>query len=340
MKITNTEIDNIAEVIYSHADQRESFLGGHFISEYTDCPWKFFFKYVLGWSNIQNQVYFTRGQALHIAIESYLTKALTYNEALYFPRYYIMDKSIFNSPQESDQELDLVTAMMKAWLENYGESDPENYIEVEHEIEHTIHLSNGFPITVRMDRVVEEKSTKNLLIFDTKTTSQTMERMLQSFRLGTQGQTYMYAFKEIFKKEPAGIILDVIRGRTLMAGPTVEVYRPPLITYDRYKLIQWEMNMIGILSEMTQKVKTYYENPDMAEFLFYRNPGKCAVFGCPYSDLCLRNVVEYTINNPHNPPVGFINDPWVEEHNLKDVLIQPEYLSKLFYDLSVQKTIV
>ena len=44
-------------------EHRESFMGGHFLSVYVECPWKFYFRYILGLMPIENQRFFIRGQA-------------------------------------------------------------------------------------------------------------------------------------------------------------------------------------------------------------------------------------------------------------------------------------
>ena len=327
-------------ILSSEEEHRESFLGGHFIETYQKCPWLFFLKYVLGFQANSSKRYFIRGQAIHSAIEYYLTSNQTIDDiqiTQHIPTIYIdmhmndyKDEDIYLSDRE------LVFHMIYEWLYEYLSFNPDidKYETIEIEKQHIITLENGFPLTVRVDRLVRSKETGRLIVIDTKTTKNSPAKTINSFRLGNQGLMYLYAINQVYNEKPAGVIVDVLVGSALKYSFKAEPFRSSLITYKDYDFVQWEMNIIGVLSEITQKVKTYYEGQLPPEFLFPRNPSNCSFMGCPYSDIC---------RQPHQPnklPPGYTRDSWVDEKLLENISTNRSYIERLLYNLTVNKEVL
>lgn len=317
-------------------EHRESFLGGHFISLYQECPWKFFLKYILGYIKPTEQRYFVRGQALHSGIEHYLTSSVKNPDITQLIPLAYMNMHRDEITETFNDDIELVLMMITEWIDQYHTQDPDNlyYEEVECEQQHIITLSNGFPITVRLDRLVRSKTTGRLIVIDTKTTKNNMSNVIQSMTMDNQGLMYLYAVEQIYGEKPAGIIVDIIQGKLLKYRKEANVFRSKLITFSNYAYLQWEMNIIGLLSEIAQKTKTFYDNALPPEFLFPRSANKCSFMGCEYSDICRRHPSYDKI------PPGYSRDPWTDQHKLKDIVLDPSYIDKLLYEMTVHNNLI
>lgn len=326
---TNAEYKKALSLLDKETEHRESFLGMHFINTYQKCPWKFFLKYVLGFMKDTNPRYFIRGQAIHSAIEHFLN-GVDIKTVRQMPIAYIhMHKDKYHDDEERNTDVSLVQEGINEWLKENSD-DLEIYEEIEHETPHVIYLSNGFPITVRLDRLVRSKETGRLYIIDTKTTKNNMSSILKQLRYGYQGIGYMYAVWKIYNEKPAGVIGDILLMKANKYSNRIESFRSPVITYSDYAYIQWEMNIIGLLSEISQKVKAFYNNELPEEVLFSRNPSDCQFMGCEYESICQRHNTFDVI------PEGFYRDPWVDEDKVKELITDRNILDNMLYDLTVK----
>lgn len=340
VEIGGSLYNQATEFLKNQPEHRESFLGGHFIETYQKCPWLFFLKYVLGFQSNGSKRYFIRGQALHSGIEYYLTHFFSQEEisiSQYIPLVYLeLYKDSYKEDETFYADRELVFRMMKDWLFEYIEMKPDsdNYKTVEVERQHIIPLSNGFPITVRIDRLVRSKQTGRLIVIDTKTTKNNPNQTENSMKLGNQGLSYLWAVEKVYNEKPAGVIVDILVGKQLKYEMKTDCYRSKLITFKRYDFIQWEMNLIGLLSELTQKVRTYYEGQLPPEFLFPRNPANCSFMGCPYADIC---------RQPHEPnqlPPGYERDEWIDEGMLKEIATNRSTIEQMLYNMTIKKEVL
>lgn len=328
------------EILQTDGGHRESFLGGHFIETYQECPWKFFLKYVLGLVEKSSKRYFIRGQSIHSGIEYWLTSNQTQDD-IYITQYIPYAYMNMHQTEYTDEDMfigdrELVFKMMYSWLFEYIEITPDenNYETIEVEKQHIVNLPNGFPLTIRIDRLVRSKQTGRLIVIDTKTTKNNPSQVTNAMTVGNQGLSYLWAIEKVYNEKPAGVIVDIIVGKQLKYDMKVEPYRSKLITFKKYDFLQWEMNIIGVLSEITQKVKTYYEGQLPPEFLFPRNTSKCSFMGCPYSDIC---------RQPHQPdklPLNYERDEWVDQGLLKDITTKRSTIEQMLYSMVVRKEVL
>jgi len=291
---------------YLSKPHRESPMGGHFFGVYSECPWKFFLRYVLGFQPTESQRYFIRGQAIHSGIELCIDDGFDPATGLSTAVGYVdLHADELGVDYEDDRKL--VSAMMMEWTNEYAtggaKPDSARYTELGREVEGVLRLSNGYEISIRFDRVVRCRQTGRILIIDTKTTSRSISSPFRSLTQGVQAISYLLAGTQLYGEAPLGFIADVIVGKHLKAGPSVLVQRSPLITFSKYAGIQYELNMIGLLSEITQKVKTYQSGELPCEMLFPRSTALCSMWNCPFENICRRRP------DPAVVPLGFTHDP-------------------------------
>jgi hypothetical protein len=96
-------------------------------------------------------------------------------------------------------------------------------------------------------------------------------------------------------------IIDVMYTRGKISSSERSV---PFIRSSR-ELALFEMNMFGLINEVSQKVESLKTYP--APILFPRHGAFCGLFGCEYEHICRQAL------SPKNIPPGFVRDSWYEE---------------------------
>ena len=104
----------------------------------------------------------------------------------------------------------------------------------------------------------------------------------------------------------------------------MECTRGPLLTFAPYAVLQWEMNTVAWLSEISQKVKAFKEGIYPEEVLFQRKGGY-GCKNCPFVDICRRKV------QPGEVPPGFITDSWSGTDEAMTLLQSDKYADRMFY---------
>lgn len=315
-----------AEELYQRdGEHRESFLGGHFMSTYKDCPRAFFFKYLMRLASAQEHSFFILGSALHGGIELFYRGEPQEVCEAYAALYIEKNIMVYKDHEAMIKDKEKAPLMITSWFEEYVHSGiEERYDFVEAEVEHMISLPNGYPQTVRLDRLMYDKELARYVVFDIKTTSRSLATPIKGMQLGDQALMYLYAVRQVYGSEPAGLITDVIYHRTLAAGPRVECTRGPLITFSPYAFLQWEMNSVAWLSEISQKVKAFKTGTWPEEVLFPRKGGYGCT-NCPFNDICRRKIAVDEL------PSGFKRDTWSGSAEAMTLLQSEKYDERLFY---------
>jgi hypothetical protein len=303
---------------------RESFLGGHFFSVYNECPRKFFMRYVCGLKAVGGERHFVRGQAIHSGLEYFFTYGKDPEVCLKTAQTYMeLNRRKLGDAYEDDY--DLVSDMLTEWVKNNSErySTEQSPRVLACEQESMLTLPNGFQLTVRFDRV-EEDSYGRICIIDTKTTGRSFSSAYDGLLHGDQAISYCIAGQQAYGELFRGVIGEVLVGKMLKAGPVSSTHLTPRITYGTYPQQQYMIGMIGLISEITQKVKALRFQMYPAELLFYRKTDRCSWLGCEYRDICRRNI------QPENPlPGGFVRDEWFSDGTLQSFPTPSEMLDQM-----------
>lgn len=304
MNLTNEVKADALDIYKIDGEHRESFLGGHFISTYKDCPRQFWFKYINRLTKNTSKAHFILGSAVHGGIEQWY-RMKDEDIAMAYAWVYINEnRKTYDDDERWLKDLEKAPKMVEAWLEAWILSGKEKDLKfIEAEIEHTINLPNGFPLTVRLDRLMYDENLNRYVIYDVKTTSRSVGTPISGMELGDQGLMYNYAVKQVYGETPAGLVVDVLYHRSLASGPSINVARSGLIDFADYAYLQWELNTISWLSEISQKTKTLMAGTYPEEILFPRKGGYSCM-NCPFNDICRRKVIKGDI------PPGFERDNW------------------------------
>ena len=301
--------------------RRESPSGWHFYSLYWECPRRHYFKYGCGLQPIKTPKALIFGGCMHEAIAFYYEHWGLEPDNLIeatiecFREETI--KRVAEYERSDEYEADLVRGplLLKKWHDTWYKNDKKKYRIVEVEKGYTLPVgpNDEFILTVRPDRVFEEKLSKRKVVPDVKTTGYSIDAPFKTADAQDQMTSYLWALKKAHPKWDVGeAFIDVLFIRKsqskdpnkLFTEPKAE--RPGIIYRSQEALAQFEMGLFGTILEVSQK----YENVGdewPAEVLFPRNGKDCSMFGCDFADICRKKIDKAFL------PDGFKRDPWLED---------------------------
>jgi hypothetical protein len=305
----------------SQQDQRrrESPAGYHFYYSYWENPRNFYLKYVLGLKPRFTPPPLLKGGCIHEAMECYYKENYnidgaikTYNDEMEARRREYEDGEKF------EDDLKGGMLMLSQWHQDWYESDKETLevVEVEKPYEFWIGPEKKLKFTVRPDRVMKNLSTGKYYVHDTKTTGWSISKAIAQADSEDQLTAYLWAIdKEHPEWKVDSGIIDVMYKRK----SKVETHRSDPIYRTNLDKIIFEMNIVGTIIEVTQKVKAVKSGVPWP-LLFPRNGRIAGLFGDPYEALSRIDV------KPGQVPVGFEKDDWSEElERLLDIVDVAEW---------------
>ena len=304
--------------------RRESPSGYHFYSLYRECPRKHYIKYGLGFVPEFTGKALIFGGSVHEAIAHYyqhwdLPADKLINSTLKaFEKDLLSRQSEYENPTDYEDDLIRGPVLLSEWHRTWYKYDKKNYKLVEVENQRTVPLgpNDEFIMTVRPDRVFEEKATKLKIVPDVKTTGYSIDASFKTAAAQDQMTSYLWALAKMEPKWQMGeCIIDVLFVRKSRAKNPKSLYgepraeRPGTIYRSEEALHQFELGLFGTIMEVSQK----YENlKDFhPEILFPRNGKDCSMFNCPYAEICRTHLDKAYL------PRGFKRDPWVEKLELQ-----------------------
>ena len=306
--------------------RRESPSGFHFYSLYRECPRKHFIKYGLGFVPQFTGKALIFGGSVHEAIAYYYNNWTVPADTLInrtlkaFEKDLLSRKDEYENPADYEDDLIRGPVLLNEWHRTWYKYDKKNYrlVEVENQRQVPLGPNDEFILTVRPDRVFEEKSSKLKIVPDVKTTGYSIDASFKTAEAQDQMTSYLWALDKMEPKWRMGeCFIDILFVRKSRAKNPKSLYgepkaeRPGTIYRDADALDQFELGLFGTIMEVSQK----YENlPDFhPEILFPRNGKDCSMFTCPYADICRTHLDKADL------PTGFTRDPWAEKQKPQKV---------------------
>ena len=287
-------------------EMRESPRGRSMLSLYKTCPRKWAFKYLKGFKAKDLSDPLILGSAIHeTQAEFYRGAPLTY--CLEYLDIFLSDAPWLRSK---------ASAMFNEWFTIIGSKDAVETIPLAIEQESEVFLPNGFRMTVRWDRVLLNKKTKEVFISDTKTTSGSASRTLQLYNYSDQPKLYIAS---IMQNKPEwlgsfrGWRTDVIYGRELKSGAiNTEVLRSEIVNFSEEEINDTLQSYATLTDDIAYHIERSKENGIAPEF--YSNSDSCFSYNrlCPYYSFC------HEIDSLSEPPGNYDLDPWLAEGKVLD----------------------
>jgi len=270
--------------------QAESSAGVHFYGLYQQCPKKFFYKYLAEVQSTTTPAALLNGKIIHkMTEEAY--KGIDLELILNTTKDYL--NSIKNNYPSQEDYLDAsykLEPMFKLWYETYLMDDLHKYEVLETEVQHKVVLPSGFTLTIRPDRILKNKTTKECCIMDTKTSSWGMVTPYETMLAEQQATAYIYGARLTYPNENIiGVVTDVLYARKNAKGYNIEVFRSPVIQRTDYQITEWIFNVSSLIDDITSRVEdlstgTPYEALFPRPMLY----PPCAKFKCEYASICSR----------------------------------------------------
>lgn len=285
-------------------DPRSSPAGIHFIQQYNQNKRIFYLKYVKGWVPMYTAPALIRGGAIADAQEYYYTHDFDAEGCIQvFEEILAGRASQYEDENQFEKDLDSWAKALLHWIDCFQEHDRKNFEILEVEQTHYPKLANGFRLTIRTDGVFRDREDGRILIREGKHTGYSIGKMYDSVRLQDQATAYQWA---IAREYPDESILGVFPDIIYMRKSKIDAKRPGIISRSKRELREFELETIGLLMEMAQKVRSLDLYPP--ELLFPRNGKDDAYFGTEYEPL-IRGARSNL--NRRLPPAGFIEDPMI-----------------------------
>ena len=298
------------------------------LSEYLECPRKYFFRYILGWTPD------TPAQDLHFGV--------CWHKAREYQLRYGYDdiQGAYNAfiecyrqkfPPETDnlytpKDPTAVVAALKKFSDTYfSDLDLNEVVELDGrkmlEVSGTVPIAKNRVIHYRMDSIMRRKDDCKVFSWDHKTTSAKYinnSRWSQQFLMSIQNGTYthvlmcMFPIESVLGVEFCGTGFEYLKRGSKQRPPGYHITLrrvPAYKTPEQMNPWLWLVNNIidDIEADMEMLECCYPSDPVMQ--CFRQNPTSCQNWkGCPYYDYCL------SWPNPlahiEEPPLGFHIEFW------------------------------
>jgi hypothetical protein len=297
------------------------------LSEYQRCPRSYFYKYILGWKTDSDQNHLWFGNCWHVAMEHLLLNGYSAQSILEAYRKF-EEKYREKFPDYTDDlHFPRIPSVALTGLSEYCGKyihDLNGYDVLYTEIAGTVPINEDRIVTFKMDAILRNKKTNQVLCREHKTTSRGGRAWEDKFKLSLQVGTYDHVMKCLFGVdfvegvEINGAIFNKGDKRKGEFG-VVKFQRIP-IKRNAYISNAWLFNINKWYDEMEMDMLSLKECSDSAPIMtaFKQNTESCTDFwGCPYMDFCLTwsNPLQHT----DQVPIGFIEEHWnpLEEDTIK-----------------------
>lgn len=281
--------------------------GYHFIDAYRSCKRAWAFRYVLGLEPDVPKAPLAMGKAIHAWQEEYFVRMfigarnieqILKDEDMSMHKILTdeIPKETFFDPDEWVKALKSAWEVCEAWARTtYDDFNSYRPLLVEEELTYPLEvMTRGgmvvVQITGRVDRLFENSRSASLLLIDTKSTANKKVDYVQKTN-EAQDQFVMYSalVQKKFGQIPI-VVLDVC------GYAPVRYERSEEFFFSADEIEDFLEGLAGSWSDLIQSLEIWEEEKllrtkatqieSVFHELFPRCTGRCAYFGCEYSDFC------------------------------------------------------
>lgn len=306
----NKKDDNMKEIKEKPEEMRESPAGRSVMSLYQECPRKWYFRYVLGWRAKALADPLALGSAVHEAQEVFYNTNFNYDKCI--------DRGLEVIKDLNPLLTDKLASALHIWHGFIGRFEREKVkvLLVEEPID--IKLPNGFVMTGRLDRLLQDLETDEIFIDDTKTTGWDLTKTFRNYTYHDQPKLYFAGFKDTFPELATkcnGWRTDgiYVRERLSKGVGTGEFYghaeRSPIVTFLDGQLGDIRNSYASFIDDMAYKLALVEKEGESPSLAFPGCGSHCLAYNkiCEYYNYCHK--VDESPSMPHN----FTRDEWVDD---------------------------
>lgn len=298
------------------------------LTDYTACPRKYFYNYVLGWKTDEPAHDLHFGESWHRAREHQLIHGYDDVQGA-FDKFITHYRSVFPESTDSLFNPKTPTAALHT-LMKFAEERGNDLLENEVVIldgEKMTEISGKVPVDdhrylhYRMDSIMRRLSDGKIFSWDHKSTtakSIVYPSWSEQFYLGIQNGTYthclycQFPIEEVLGVEFCGVGFEFLsKGSSKRPAGYYSTFKRVPAYKDPGQMNAWLWNVNRILDEIDQDMDMLMScsEDETVMMAFRMNPNSCTMYrGCPYHDFCC------SFTNPlqqcYEPPLGFRVEFW------------------------------
>ena len=299
---------------------------GSKVSQFLDCPRKYFYEYVLGWRSSAPNNHLVFGTSWHLAMEYLLTHDYSVDSVMVAYDTFLSDyRKTFGpetdemyEPKTPDNALVVLNAYAKKFRTDLIDWEP-----LYTEIAGKISLNDEQTLHFRMDSILKHRFKEKIISVEHKTGSNTWQWELQ-WPLSMQNGTYSHVLYCLFPSE----VVEGVRFRgsffkkskkgwsQLTSGQSLTVNPPfDFLEYNAKKSLDqmntWLWHAQLYLDQIQHNFELLAEckEDDLVMEAFPMSPPSCTKwFGCQYIDFC--QAWQNPLQRCYEPPLGYMEDHW------------------------------
>jgi CRISPR/Cas system-associated exonuclease Cas4 (RecB family) len=285
------------------------------LSDFLECPRKYFYSHVLGWRVDQpaHALYF--GTCWHAALEALWTAGFNNPVAYELACAVFLDEYRKEFDELSD-EIYYPKTPSNAFeaLEDYMrvfKRDAEDWEVLFSEISITVPILNGYILHGRMDQLAQHRETGQKKVREYKTTGRFDRQWRDQWLLSTQIGTYTHALYSLY---PVEEIYGVVVEGAIFQKKGIQIQPIPCRKTPE-QMLSW-LQSTSLWYDALQKNMLWLQTIEQAKAeeqdvlpVFPMNPQSCTkYFGCQFHDFC--SSWANPLQHADEPPVGYKVDFW------------------------------
>lgn len=289
---------------------RESPAGRSVMSLYQDCPRKWYFRYKLGWRVKAITDPLALGSAIHEAQEAFYLNNFDYDKCVARGKEIIRE---LNPMLENK----LISALY-IWWTYIGRYEHERVKVLLVEEPITIKLPNGFNMTGRLDRLLQDVEYEDIFIDDTKSTGWDLVKTLRNYTYHDQPKLYFAGFQDTFPdlaKDCKGWRTDgiYVRERLQRGEGTGEYYgsaeRSTIVSFLDGQIEDIRNSYASYIDDMAYKLSAVEVGGEKPSINFPGCSSHCLAYNkvCEYYNYC------HKVDQEQSMPHLFTYDEWVDD---------------------------
>lgn len=286
------------------------------LQEFMECPRKYFYRHVLGWSQEESSHALFFGTVWHSALEQlwingFDETALEIAKATFLTEYRekydeISDEIYFpKSPYMAAEALEDYQRMFQR--------EAEEWQVLFTEISITVPILNGHVLSGRMDLLCENINTKQKKVREYKTTGRYDRQWRDQWLLSTQIGTYTHTLYSLY---PAEEVYGVTVEGAIFQKKGVQVQPIPCRRTPE-QMLSWLTSTTSwfdrLQADLDWLEATPYERLEALDVLpvFPLNSQSCTkYYGCQYHDFCSAWANPLQHISEDEVPLGFVREFW------------------------------
>lgn len=279
--------------------------GYHTLTEYRDCPRRFFLHRVCGLEPQKDRSSLITGRLIHEFQEGVFNlmknKREVDGEALLRELDAVFDtnREAFYAEEDFIKARREVLGGCSQWLRTFYEQDSLNLIPIQAEWLLKTKVGGGYDLTGRLDRVYWSKEDNEFVIMDTKTTRWGAYTVEKAFALDDQATVYERLLRtagpinipDVGVRDPMKCTIAVIPDIMDLKPKTPSCLRTVVIRKNNVHWIQFSVGAYRTLQDIQESISGYNsylaDNGQADPFYYFPcHASTCSKFGCDYADLC------------------------------------------------------